>query len=535
MATLQQLPRRIRLEILRYLLLADRVRQPPNHLLVEHYIFEVKALRVSALFNNDGKEILYGENRFVKVQDVFANFKMSPQEEKSMEDAMYNHEVPFFRTKSKFDYHVAEVTAKPHDMNQRRMAAGPKKSFLVLLQDMPKYTRLLRLMDLANFMGFCFDFKLRQHALMSMPLPILDQEKLLIPFERVRGTAFRQEVTFSGKFDPQIEARVKQAMTQQVAWVRGCAWEIRDMALSIKRMGDRAFALNNADMALAKYEDVQNFLEAAMKLNTMMQGIDDKFTIAIGSLECTTVVDIALLLLSDITMKEVGKRCYKGISKFSDVIGKAETLTADHKPIVSVNVIARFYQLLGIAELGLDHPIKAAKAFAKSYKMLSTAGTKVGYEAAKDWKDLCQQAKSARLNSVLRTMPTTPFAIPNMKEYATPEVGPELWVMRELGFRGPIPYEDKIKPAHAIVLTSKPHPKHHNQGPRTAQIGMVKPEVLRKQVEKYRSQMAHPLAKGRMIGWVRLGADQIGEETVLDQPGYVEAMRDMGRNGCNPQ
>jgi hypothetical protein len=189
MANFQQLPRCIRLEILRYLLLADRVRQPPNHLLVKHYIFEVKALRVSALFNKDGKQILYGENRFVKVQDVFANFKMSPQEEKSMEDAMHNHEVPFFRPKGKFDNHVAEVTAKPHDMNQRRMAAGPKKSFLVLLQDMPKYTRLLRLMDLANFMGFCIDFKLHQHALMSMPLPIADQEKLLIPFERVRGTA----------------------------------------------------------------------------------------------------------------------------------------------------------------------------------------------------------------------------------------------------------------------------------------------------------------------------------------------------------
>jgi hypothetical protein len=177
-----------------------------------------------------------------------------------------------------------------------------------------------------------------------------------------------EEVTFSGTFGSHFEARVKQAMTQQVAWVRGCAWEIRDMALSIKRMGDRAFALNNADMALAKYEDVRNFLEAAMKLNTMMQGIDDKFATAIDGLECTTLVDIALLLLSDITMKEVGKRCYNGISKFSDVIEKAETLTADHKPIVSVNVIARFYQLLGIAELGLDHPIKAGKAFANLTK-----------------------------------------------------------------------------------------------------------------------------------------------------------------------
>ncbi|KAH7083789.1 hypothetical protein FB567DRAFT_594305 [Paraphoma chrysanthemicola] len=516
MTTFQQLSQGIRREILRYLLLADRVRQPPNHYLVEHYVFEVNILRVNRSLNEDGKIILYRDNRFVKVNSVFANFKMSPEEEKTMEDAMTNHEVPFFRIKDDFNYHVAEITTKPHDMNQRRLAAGPKKSFLLLSQDISKYTRLLRLMDLANFMGLCIDFKLRHHPLMTAPLSVSEQESLLAPFERVRGTAFRQEVRFSGDVDPQIEAKVKQAMTQQIAWLRGGAWEIHDMALSIK-------------------QDTQNFLESAMKLSTMMKGIDNNFSTAIGVLECTTLVDIALLLLSDMTMKEVGKRCYQGVLNFEPRIKDAESLPADHKPIISAEVTARFYHLLGIAELGLNHPIKAGKAFAKSYRLAATADTKVGYETAKAWKSLSQQAKESGLQRVLYNMPGTPFTIPNMKEYSTPEVASEIWLMRELGLKGPIPYENKIKPALAVVLTSKPHPKHHNQGPRTAQVGMVKPEVLRKQVEKYRKNMAHPLAKGRMIGWVRLGADEIGEETVLDDPGFVEAMKNMGRNGCNPQ
>jgi hypothetical protein len=122
-----------------------------------------------------------------------------------------------------------------------------------------------------------------------------------------------------------------------------------------------------------------------------------------------------------------------------------------------------------------------------------------------------------------------------MKSYTTPEVASEHWVMRELGLEGPIPYADRIKPAMSIILVDTPHPNHHNQGPRTARVGQVKPDLLRKLVEKYRKVMNEPPANGRFISWVGLSENQIGEETILDEPDYVQSMRGMGLGGCNAQ
>ena len=531
MSRLEQLPPAVRRKILGYLLIAEHVRQPPNHLLVENYAFEVNVLRVNRAINKEATAILYQENTFIKVHNYYLE----------AEKTMSNHEVPFFKLKGKFQHHVAEIAVKFDPMNKRLSSAMKSKkatTFLLMLADIPKYTRLLRLLDLANFMGYQFDFKLHQPPFATSPLSIMSQVELLFPFEQVRGAALIQNVSFSGSFDPAILKRVKQAMTTKIAWLRAGAWEVHDIALSIKRKGDWAFRLNNADMALAKYDDTRTFMETAMSLNSMMSGLDDHFDKALCGIECTVWVDTALLLLSDATFKESGERVYAAVPKMTHHVEAAERMAEKHNPTVPVSVITRFYYLLGIAELGLDHPIKAAKAFAKAYKMGADNPTKEGYEAAKDWKDLGKKERTARLDTLLVSMPKEPLAIPDMKAYVTPEVESEHWVMRELGHQGPIPYEDKIKGAWGIILTNKPHRNHHNQGPRTAQVGPLKPEVLRKHVEKYRKCIDQPRAQGRLICWVGLNVNEIGEETLLDQPGYVEAMKNMtlgGGSGCAPQ
>ncbi|KAF1847092.1 uncharacterized protein K460DRAFT_413897 [Cucurbitaria berberidis CBS 394.84] len=524
MSRFEQLPSAVRRRILGYLLISEHVRQSPNHLLVEHYVFEVNILRANRAINKEAKAILYEENKFVKVNNYFVD----------AHNSMSNHEVPFFKLKGGFEHHVTEITIKFDPMNKRMPSSMKLKkpaTFLLLLADIPKYTRLLRLLDLANFMGYQFDFKLHQPPSSVTLLSSVDQERLLGPFEQVRGAAMVQNVTFSGTFDPAIVKRIMQAMTRKVAWLRAGAWEVHDIALSIKRMGDWALRLNNADMALAKYEDTRTFMITTMKLNSMMSGLDIEFDKALCRIECTTWVDTALLMLSDAMLKEAGKRVYDAVPNMIIHIEAAERMAAKGKSTVPAPVISRFYYLLGIAELGLSHPVKAAKAFAKAYKLVSDSPTKEGYEVAKEWKDLGKNARTARLNAVLTSMPKEPLAIPDMKAYITPEVASEHWVMRELGYQGAFPYEDKIKGALCLILTNKPHPNHHNQGPRTAQVGDVKPEVLRKVVEKYRKNINLPLAHGRLIGWVGLNVDDIGEETILDQPGYVDAMKNMNLRG----
>lgn len=119
--------------------------------------------------------------------------------------------------------------------------------------------------------------------------------------------------------------------------------------------------------------------------------------------------------------------------------------------------------------------------------------------------------------------------------------------MRELGYQGPFVYADKIKGCGAMILINKPQPDHPGRGPRTAIVGEVKPNVLRKYVQHFRKQMNLPQAQGRFICWVGLRANQIGEDSVLDQLGYPEyarklrdmlavgGMGGMGNGGCNPQ
>ena len=350
MSHFERLPPTVRQKIFGYLLVSDLVRQPPNHLLVEHYDFQVNVLRLNRALNTEATALFRRANLFVKVHNYFGD----------AEKAMYNHEIPFFKLKGNFDHHVTEVTIKYDPMNQRMAAMISKKrtTSLLLLADIPKLTRLLRLLDLANFMGYQFDFKFHHPPSALAPLSPKQQLKLklLSPFKQVRGAALVQKVSFSGAFDPTVIVKVKKAMTQKIAWLRAGAWEIHAIALSIKQMGDWAFRLNNADMVLAKYNDARTFMDTAMDLNKMMANLDNKFTLALVGLETTIWVDTALAMLADSMLTESGERQFSRIPPMLAHIKAAEKMAAQNRPVVPTSVLARFYHLLGISELGLAIP-----------------------------------------------------------------------------------------------------------------------------------------------------------------------------------
>ena len=99
-----------------------------------------------------------------------------------------------------------------------------------------------------------------------------------------------------------------------------------------------------------------------------------------------------------------------------------------------------------------------------------------------------------------------------MKPYYTAEVESEIWVMRQLGLKGDIPYADKVTPIIAIIATTKLHCNYLGPDPHTTRVGMLKPEALTKHVKKFRKQMNYPAAGGKLVCWVALDADEIGEE-----------------------
>lgn len=94
------------------------------------------------------------------------------------------------------------------------------------------------------------------------------------------------------------------------------------------------------------------------------------------------------------------------------------------------------------------------------------------------------------------------------------------------------PYADKITPSIAIVASTKPHHNYHDPGPRphTARVEMLKPEALTKHVKNFRKQMNHPVTGGKLVCWVALDADKIGEESVLDDLGMAGIIGNMSQH-----
>jgi hypothetical protein len=353
--------------------------------------------------------------------------------------------------------------------------------------------------------------------------------------------AFRQQVTFTAVFDVALVERVKQTMTQGVAWLRAAAAEAYDLALSIKCMGDMAFNIGNADMAFAKWDDTLMFIKNTLKHNEMMGArLEPEFPCQIYALKCMVHIEQELFFFSDMSIRIVGRK-YEHIPKAVD---QAENAEKFNKLLgyeaVPVSAIARFYRFLGVAELGLSHPVKAAKAFAKSYKIMSLPETQHGYDTAKTWKDLAMAQRKSRLDSLLAVLPSKPHTMPEFRAWKGPQVQSEHWVMRELGFKGDFPYADKITGIIGIYLTEEAHPNRSLPGPRTTQLGHVKPQVLRKRVEEYRQQVNRPDIRGirLLMMWVALGMDQIGEESVHDDPQAARMLERMslgGAGGCPTQ
>jgi hypothetical protein len=350
----------------------------------------------------------------------------------------------------------------------------------------------------------------------------------LLPFELVRGSAVVQTVSFAGPVNTALRVRVTQAMTQRVAWLRAGAWEIYDLALSIKRVGDRALKMGNGDMALAKWDDSSVFEQTAFEQNHMMSGIDDDLYKARNRLRCVVATDCARLVISDLMLQSTGKRDFNMVVETTPCIKNCEGLDTASKYIPDT-VYARYYYLLGIAELGLSHPLRAGKAFTKANKLVADTKHKGGCQLAKAWPTLADGVRQNQFASLLATIPKKPLTVPNMQPYRVAVVAPEIWVMRELGLTGPIPYEDKIKGAIELCLTNKPHPraKPGPMGMRTASIGYVKPEVLRTHVEKFRKIMALPKARGKLVCWVMLSKDEIGDESVMDDTGQAAVIERM--------
>ncbi|CAG5180893.1 uncharacterized protein ALTATR162_LOCUS9490 [Alternaria atra] len=171
---------------------------------------------------------------------------------------------------------------------------------------------------------------------------------------------------------------------------------------------------------------------------------------------------------------------------------------------------------------------------------MSLPKTKHGYDTARAWKDITTTQRKLELKSLLAALPSKPHTMPTFHAWQGFQVQSEHWVMRELGFKGDFPYADKITGILGIYLTEKAHPNRSLPGPRTTKLGHVKPEVLKKWVEKHRKELNKRDVPGIgwLIMWVALRMDEIGEGSVHDDQQAAKMLERMslcGSGGCAVQ
>ena len=303
MSSSERLPVELRKEILRYLLLSDRVRQPLNKYGVRDYSFQPAVLRVNRRLSIEAKSILYGENAFVRV-----TFHRQP----GGSDSMTNHEVAFLQNgnMSRFDKHVVSIDIRPDRLSPLR---DRDNHFLLMKQDVPKFTRYLRIMDIGNPLFYHFKFEVCS-TFSGGTLSLSDQKAIREPFKIVTGTELIQTVAITGNADETVVKNVSQATTQKCQWARAGAWELFNIAASMKAVGDELWRAGFTDIAVTKWNDVSAWISQSVQENELLLHIDPKADMAGLRIHLTCDLDRALWDMSNRgKFSSVGKRDFKDV------------------------------------------------------------------------------------------------------------------------------------------------------------------------------------------------------------------------------
>ena len=420
---------------------------------------------------------------------------------------MLKHEVAFLQNgdMSKFDMHVVDIDIRPDNMSPLTVKDN---HFLLLKQDLLKFTRYLRIMEFSNSLSYHFKFNFRS-TLFGQGLSLSKQTIILEPFKVLTGSKLIQTVTFTGRVDGTIAKDVVQAMTQKTQWIRAFLWELYDIATSIKAVGDELWEAGFRDAAAAKWDDVIAWIPHVQRNHATR--LEIKADTACSRIRLICSMDRALWALSS---RDPGKEKLQYVLELCQPIEFQDMAKQDpevnsvfQRPLVHLE--RRFWYFCGIAELGLDCPNKSTVSFANAIRLNSqNAKYRAGHNAARCWANANEIQRKSSLQLLLDDLPE-PFPLEDWNPYKTFEVRSGHYCLRKLGFKGKFPLEDKIKPRVAAVMALIP-----DHGPRVCTMGQVKYSKMEEYLESARQKMA--LLSNR-ICWINLGPEQLGEGIPLPE------------------
>lgn len=248
LSRIEALPAELRLQILRYLLHTRHARldQPQRRYTQEEPIGEffpvkvfdwnVAVLRTCRTLWADGMQILYNENKWVKVT-------VSHEDGEVLDTALswtaaYDVHLlfPQSRVLNSIRNHVMEVSMKLESANAPPRLWPAERAFLVAAEHLASFCEYLSVYNISNAMPW-----IKLHIYMPLELSKHVQRRLLTPFACIRGNDHIMDVAIQGQVKEGIAKKIKLKMTQPVDWGRARVWEMLDILFKIKCEADAAY------------------------------------------------------------------------------------------------------------------------------------------------------------------------------------------------------------------------------------------------------------------------------------------------------
>jgi len=237
------------------------------------------------------------------------------------------------------------------------------------------------------------------------------------------------------------------------------------------------------------------------------------------------------------------RRIQSNNGAFSDVVGMYQLESEEHS--MNGKERARLAYIHAISDLYAGRWKEAAKTLVWAVKMTPKAREKVITHplgvctlsdifkaiykgcliTARAYPTSTSRERSQEIETLLKALPSTPFATPKKIPYTYVQAAADKYVMEKLGFTGKIPkgVTDHVMEGVSLCLVSGP-----GGSLRSAQVGWVFPKVL-DEVVKQCKMRAKELDKARpgqlrIKTWVRLNLEQIGSESCMDDPNWRRTM-----------
>jgi len=324
--------------------------------------------------------------------------------------------------------------------------------FLICLEQIPEFTRILHFFELGNGLPWAFKFDIRDAADGSgSSMSLMRQRELLLPFTKIQG--INQKCSVSGAVHMPLVKRIEVEMSPRLVWLRARAWAVYDAARHLKSLGDIAFQDGHFGFAFGCWTGIVSFFQAVQTLErvqaNVMLVVDQNFHASIARLYLTTRFNLQLACL------HLGRSGNKDWGTEGTEWWYEKSLADSGEPMLARSLAhlvdtdyAASQHFLGVAAFALGMSSETYQYFTRAIRLApNNSVLQQSLEIVTQWKtiskrDAKREAKilkqrKQKLARLFELLPNRPLESPiNLKYPVGHAMAFETYVLEELEYHG---------------------------------------------------------------------------------------------------